>query len=77
MRATRDRPREAPVPKPDGTSGIQLHVDTGSLYGAGAVTNVPGAGGVAGSHGAMEGGGDQIPQAGNPVVDRDGAAGTA
>jgi uncharacterized repeat protein (TIGR01451 family) len=65
----------APVVNPDGTSGIQLHVDTGSLYGPGAVTNVPGTGGVVGSYGDMGGGGDQIPEAGNTIVDWDGAAG--
>ena len=36
----------APVGNPDGTTGIQLHIDTGALYGSGVVTPVPGVGGV-------------------------------
>ena len=50
----------APVTNPDGTLGIQLHIDTGPLYGAGTVFNVVGVGGVTGTYGDLGGGGDQI-----------------
>ena len=63
---------DAPVPNLDNTTGIQLHVDTGSLYGLQTVINVNGNGGVTGTFGAYGGGGDQIPEAGNTVVDWDG-----
>jgi uncharacterized repeat protein (TIGR01451 family) len=72
----------APVPNTDGTSGIQLHVDIGNLYGQapGAATNVlrTGAaiGGVTGTFGNYGGGGNQIPEAGNTIIDWDGAAGS-
>jgi uncharacterized repeat protein (TIGR01451 family) len=60
---------------PDGTTGIQLHIDTGPLYGAGRVVPVNGAGGVSGSYGDL-GGGTQIAEtAANQVVDWDGATG--
>jgi len=65
----------APVGNPDGTSGIQLHVDTGPLFGANQVFSVPGGGGVAGSYGDLGGGGDQIQLKGNEIVDWDGATG--
>jgi len=74
---------DAPTSNPDRTSGVQLHVDTGSLHGA--VTNVSGAGGVTGTFGdigAAAGskaggrGGDQIAEsAANQIVDWDGATG--
>lgn len=64
----------APVPNPDGTTGVQLHVDTGLLYGGG-ITNVAGPGGVTATFGNLGGGGSQIPEAGNTVIDFDGAAG--
>ena len=59
----------APVQNPDGTSGIQLHVDTGSQYGAGQVISVAGTGGVTGSYGDMGGGGTAIAEAGNEIID--------
>jgi uncharacterized repeat protein (TIGR01451 family) len=64
----------------DGTSGIQLHVDVGSLYGANNVTTVPRTaptpgGGAVGNYGDFGGGGSQIPEAGNTIIDWDGAAG--
>lgn len=64
----------APVANPDGTTGIQLHLDIGTLFGSG-VTSVNGTGGVAGTYGNMGGGGNQIPEAGNTIVDWDGATG--
>lgn len=74
----------APVSNVDGTTGIQLHVDIGSFYGqaAGVATNVPTTGvvpsaGVVGTFGNYGGGGEQIPEAGNLVVDWDGATGRA
>ncbi len=57
----------APVPNPDGTTGIQLHIDTGALYGAGVVFQVPGAGGAIASYGDLGGGGDQIPEDAAPI----------
>jgi hypothetical protein len=68
----------APVTNVDGTSGIQLHVDVGPLYGAGAVITVPRTGGgAAGTYGDFGRGGSQIPEAGNATIDYDGAAGNA
>lgn len=64
-----------PVGNPDGTTGIQLHVDTGPLFGANQVFSVAGGGGVAGSYGDLGGGGDQISVTGNEIVDWDGATG--
>ncbi len=64
----------APVNNPDGTRGIQLHVDTGALYGAGVIKSVNGTGGVVGTYGDL-GGGNQIAEAGNEVIDFDGAVG--
>jgi hypothetical protein len=64
----------APVPNPDGTTGIQLHIDVGPLYGVGSVTNVVGTGGVTGTFGDY-GGGNSIPEAANTIVDYDGATG--
>ncbi|MFN7918985.1 MAG: hypothetical protein U0Q16_02745 [Bryobacteraceae bacterium] len=65
----------APVTNPDGTRGIQLHIDIGALYGAGAVTKVVGTGGVTGTIGDYGGGGDSFNEAGNTIVDWDGATG--
>ncbi len=65
----------APVINPDGTTGIQLHLDVGTLYGAG-VTSVVGAGGVTGVVGDLGGGGDKITEAGNEIIDWDGATGS-
>lgn len=65
----------APVPNPDSSNGIQLHLDTGPLYGAGVVSNV--VGGVTGNVGDLGGGGTAIPEAGNTVIDWDGAVGNA
>ena len=59
----------APVQNPDGTTGIQLHVDTGSQYGAGQVFSVAGPNGAAGTYGDMGGGGTAIPEAGNEIID--------
>ena len=61
---------------PDGTTGIQLHIDTGPLYGGGRVVPVNGGAGVAGSYGDLGGGGTQIQEtSANLVVDWDGATG--
>lgn len=64
----------APVSNPDGTTGVQLHLDTGTLFGTG-VSSVSGNNGVVGTYGNMGGGGDKIPEAGNTIVDWDGASG--
>src|SRR5262249_45101675 len=64
----------APVANPDGTTGVQLHVDTGPLYGAGVVIPVAGTGGVTGTYGDL-GGGNSIAEAGNEIIDWDGALG--
>src|SRR5262245_32990954 len=70
----------APVPNLDGTQGVQLHIDTGNLYGNG-VTTVKGINGVVGnfgnfaSLGMQGGGGSRIPEAGNTIIDWDGATG--
>jgi uncharacterized repeat protein (TIGR01451 family) len=83
----------APVNNNDGTTGIQLHIDLGNLYGQapGAPSNCNVAlplplgcvlrtgvapGGVTGTYGNY-GGGNQIPEAGNLIVDWDGATGRA
>jgi uncharacterized repeat protein (TIGR01451 family) len=60
----------APVQNPDGTMGVQLHVDTGSQYGAGMVFSVAstGSNGVTGTYGDM-GGGTAIAEAGNEIID--------
>ncbi len=65
----------APVANPDGTFGVQLHVDIGNVNGAGNVVSVNGASGVVGTWGDYGGGGSQIPEAGNTVIDWDGAPG--
>jgi hypothetical protein len=63
----------APVANIDGSRGIQLHVDTGTLFGAGLLQV---AGGVTGNVGDMGGGGSQIPEAGNTIINFDGAGAT-
>jgi uncharacterized repeat protein (TIGR01451 family) len=73
---------DAPVSNPDGSTGVQLHVDIGGLYsqGAGAATNVlrtgAPAGGPTGTYGNYGGGGDQITETtANQIVDWDGNTG--
>lgn len=62
----------APVPNMDGTFGIQLHIDVGTIFGNG-VTQVNGSGGVTGTFGNHGGGGTEIDEAGNTIIDWDGA----
>ncbi len=59
----------APVANPDGTTGVQLHVDTGPLFGAGTIFPVSGSGGVKGTVGDFGGGGQQIAEAGNEIIE--------
>ena len=66
----------APVANPDGTTGIQLHIDVGTALGGGIVP-VAGMGGVTGSYGDLGGGGTVIPEAGNEIIDEFGGSGTA
>jgi uncharacterized repeat protein (TIGR01451 family) len=72
---------DAPVNNIDGTQGIQLHIDIGGINGAAlnTATNVPRlaapANSVTGTFGNYGGGGTQINEAGNTVIDFDGAAG--
>ena len=58
----------APVANLDGTTGVQLHVDVGPLFGSGAIAITPGAGGAAGTYGDF-GGGNTIPEAGNEIIE--------
>jgi hypothetical protein len=58
----------APVPNPDGSNGIQLHVDVGDRFGAGSVIQVVGTGGVVGTFGDYGGGGQLFDEAGNTVM---------
>ena len=58
----------APVSNPDGTTGVQLHVDVGPLYGAGARFLVTGPTGAVGTYGDL-GGGNGIAEAGNEIID--------
>ena len=51
----------------DGTSGVQLHLDVGALFGAGRVVPIAGAGGAVSTYGDF-GGGNEIPEAGNEIV---------
>lgn len=67
---------EAPITNLDGTTGIQLHIDVGPIFGAGTVMQVAGTGGVTGSFGDL-GGGNAIPESGNEIIDWDGATGDA
>src|SRR4029077_3971455 len=64
----------APIGNADGTSGIQLHVDVGSIYGAGNIVTVTGST-VNGTFGDYGGGGNAIAEAGNTIIDWDGAPG--
>jgi hypothetical protein len=71
----------APVLNLDGTTGIQLHLDTDNLYGD-QIISVPGTGGVTGSYGALphhtlihSQEGPQISEVGNTIVDWDGNVG--
>lgn len=57
----------APVMNPDGTTGIQLHLDIGSAQGAGLRTQIVGPGGVTGAFGDF-GGGGVLSEAGNEVI---------
>ena len=63
----------APVPNLDGTQGVQLHLDVGTLFGAGVVTPVNGINGVVGNVGDFGSGGTQIPEV--AIIDWDGAPG--
>ncbi|MBG0829716.1 hypothetical protein HS041_18290 [Planomonospora sp. ID67723] len=69
---------DSPVPNADGTSGVQLHLDTGTLYGP-ALIDVGGSGPgrVSGNLGPMGGGGSPIPEAGNTIVDWRGVGATS
>ncbi len=58
----------APVPNPDGTSGIQLHVDVGDRFGSGHVTQIVGTGGATGTFGDYGGGGQLFDEEGNTVM---------
>jgi uncharacterized repeat protein (TIGR01451 family) len=58
----------APVANPDGTTGIQLHVDVGTLYGEEPPDIYTSPGGVTGTWGNHGGGGNQIPEAGNTTI---------
>jgi len=58
----------APLANPDGTAGVQLHVDIGPLLGTGVVVPVVGPAGVTGSYGDF-GGGNFIFEGGNEVID--------
>lgn len=58
---------DAPLANPDGSAGIQLHVDTGTLFGAGVRTSIPGTGGAIGVYGDL-GGGNAIGEAGNEII---------
>ena len=58
----------APLTNPDGTTGVQLHVDVGNLCGAAAVLSFTGTGGVTGTYGDL-GGGNAIAEAGNETIE--------
>jgi hypothetical protein len=64
----------APIANPDGTTGIQLHVDVGPLYGANTVSAIAGPGGVVGTYGDL-GGGNAIAESGNEIIDSSFGAG--
>ena len=57
----------APISNGDGTTGVQLHVDVGAIFGAGVIVSITG-GGVTGQYGDL-GGGNAIPEAGNEVIE--------
>jgi hypothetical protein len=66
----------APVVNFDNTHGVQLHVDVGPLYGAGSKTTVPNSlGSAAGTFGDFGGGGNQIAEAGNTIINFTGVGG--
>ncbi len=69
----------APVTNLDGTQGVQLHLDVGALYGPNLRVFVSrnGAPGAVGSYGDFGSGGTLIPEAGNTIIDWDGATGSA
>ncbi|MCG5219648.1 hypothetical protein [Streptosporangium sp. KLBMP 9127] len=73
----------APVSNVDQSTGIQLHIDVGDIYGQAVNTGTdvrrtaPGVGGMKGNFGNFGGGGDQIDESSNMVVDWDGATGNA
>ena len=67
----------APVTNLDGTQGVQLHLDVGNLYGAARRVFITGANGAVGSYGDFGSGGTRIPEAGNTILDWDGATGRA
>lgn len=60
---------DAPVANPDGTSGIQLHVDVGPIYAGGPVFSVVGTTGTTGTYGDLGGGGSAIPEVGNTIIE--------
>jgi uncharacterized repeat protein (TIGR01451 family) len=66
----------APVANLDGTQGVQLHLDVGNLYGPANVF-IAGPNGAVGSYGDFGSGGSRIPEAGNTILDWDGATGRA
>src|SRR5262249_13029722 len=72
----------APVPNVDGSTGIQLHIDVGNMFSQplGTATNVARteapANSVTGTFGNY-GSDETIPEAGNTILDFDGAAGNA
>ncbi len=60
---------KAPVGNFDGTTGVQLHVDVGYLYGQFANYNVTGTGGAVGTYGDFGGGGNKIAEAGVEIIE--------
>jgi uncharacterized repeat protein (TIGR01451 family) len=58
----------APTVNADGTTGVQLHVDVGPLFGANVIVPITGPTGATGSYGDL-GGGKAIAEAGNEVID--------
>jgi uncharacterized repeat protein (TIGR01451 family) len=64
----------APVSNPDGSQGVQLHIDTGPLFGAGVKTDVNSTtpNGVTGTFGDYGGGGEAIDETSKTIVDYDG-----
>lgn len=63
----------APTVNPDGSTGMQLHVDVGPLFGADVITTITGPGGASGTYGDLGGGPAAIAEAGNETIG-DGAA---
>lgn len=59
----------APLANPDGTTGVQLHVDVGYLYGVNQIFPVTGPGGAVGTYGDLNGGGNYINETGNETLD--------